>query len=156
MIDDEEAVALAVGLQAATQVEGIAEASVRVLAKVVQVMARLRRQVDALRAMTVPTAWGVPEAGVAPAVLTVIALACRDDERLRFSYTAVAPGPTGTSNRTASSRWAAAGTSSPTTSTGTTGAVSGSTASRTRRSPAPGSVPATCPPPTPPSSSATA
>jgi predicted DNA-binding transcriptional regulator YafY len=92
VIDDEEAVALAVGLQAATQVEGIAEASVRVLAKVVQVMpARLRRQVDALRAMTVPTTWGgSPEAGVAPAVLTVIALACRDDERLRFSYTAAA------------------------------------------------------------------
>jgi predicted DNA-binding transcriptional regulator YafY len=94
VIDDEEAVALAVGLQSATQVEGIAEASVRVLAKVVQVMpARLRRQVDALRAMTVPTTWGgSPEAGVAPAVLTVIALACRDDERLRFSYTA-AGGP---------------------------------------------------------------
>ncbi|NKZ02507.1 helix-turn-helix transcriptional regulator [Actinomadura latina] len=90
VIDDEEAVALAVGLQAATQVEGIAEASVRVLAKVTQVMpARLRRQVDALRAMTVPTTWGgSPETAVAPAVLTAIALACRDAERLRFSYAA--------------------------------------------------------------------
>ncbi len=40
VIDDEEAVALAVGLQSAAQgaVEGIAEASVRVLAKVEQVM----------------------------------------------------------------------------------------------------------------------
>lgn len=97
VIDDEEAVALAVGLQAATQVEGIAEASVRVLAKVAQVMpARLRRQVDALRAMTVPTTWGgSPETGVAPAVLTVIALACRDSERLRFSYTAAGGDRTG-------------------------------------------------------------
>jgi predicted DNA-binding transcriptional regulator YafY len=40
VIDDEEAVALAVGLQAAAQgaMEGIAESSVRALAKVVQVM----------------------------------------------------------------------------------------------------------------------
>src|ERR671932_534581 len=61
VLDDEEAVALAVGLQAAAQggVEGIAETSVRALAKVVQVMpARLRHRVDALRAMTVPMGWG--------------------------------------------------------------------------------------------------
>ncbi|MER8188373.1 YafY family protein [Kitasatospora sp. NPDC094015] len=92
VIDDEEAVALAVGLQAAAEgpVEGIAEASVRVLAKVVQVMpARLRRRVEALRAMTVPADWGGPVgAGVDPGELTVVALACRDGERLRFSYTA--------------------------------------------------------------------
>ncbi|HET6499458.1 MAG TPA: YafY family protein [Amycolatopsis sp.] len=93
VIDDEEAVALAVGLQAAAQgaVEGIAESSVRVLAKVVQVMpARLRRRVEALRAMTVPAGWDGPaRAGVDPGVLTAVALACRDNEHLRFSYTAV-------------------------------------------------------------------
>jgi predicted DNA-binding transcriptional regulator YafY len=96
VIDDEEAVALAVGLHSATRVEGIAEASVRVLAKVVQVMpTRLRRQVDALRAMTVPATWGgSAETVIDPAVLTVIALACRDDERLRFSYTAANGGRT--------------------------------------------------------------
>ncbi|GAA4079014.1 YafY family protein [Actinomadura miaoliensis] len=92
MIDDEEAVALAVGLQTAAQgaVEGIAESSVRVLAKVVQVMPpRLRRRVEALRAMTVPAGWGGPgRAGVDPGVLTTLALACRDSEQLRFSYTA--------------------------------------------------------------------
>ncbi|WP_399088728.1 helix-turn-helix transcriptional regulator [Streptomyces sp. BBFR2] len=92
LIDDEEAVALAVGLQAAAQgaVEGIAESSVRVLAKVVQVMpARLRRRVEALRAMTVPADWGGPAAaGVDPGALTTVALACRDSEALRFSYTA--------------------------------------------------------------------
>ncbi|MQS15599.1 YafY family transcriptional regulator [Streptomyces kaniharaensis] len=92
VIDDEEAVALAVGLQAAAEspVEGIAEASVRVLAKVVQVMpARLRRRVEALRAMTVPVEWGRGPAGanVDPDGLTEVALACRDGERLRFSYT---------------------------------------------------------------------
>ena len=92
VVDDEEAVALVVGLQAAAQNagEGIAESSVRVLAKVVQVMpARLRRRVEALRAMTVSPGWGGPSRpGVDPAVLTTVALACRDSERLRFGYTA--------------------------------------------------------------------
>ncbi|MFF9644311.1 helix-turn-helix transcriptional regulator [Kitasatospora aureofaciens] len=92
VIDDEEAVALAVGLQAAAEspVEGVAEASVRVLAKVVQVMpARLRRRVEALRAVTVPADWGASAgSGVDPDALTAVALACRDSERLRFSYTA--------------------------------------------------------------------
>jgi predicted DNA-binding transcriptional regulator YafY len=92
MLDDEEAVALAVGLQAAARdaVEGIAEASVRALAKVVQVMpTRLRRRVEALAAMTVPGSWGgVARMSVEPATLTGVALACRDSERLRFDYTA--------------------------------------------------------------------
>ncbi len=90
VIDDEEAVALAVGLQTAAQgaVEGIAESSVRALAKVVQVMpARLRHRVEALRTMTVPAEWGGPAgAGVDPDVLTTVALACRDREQLRFTY----------------------------------------------------------------------
>ena len=92
VVDDEEAVALAVGLQAAAQgpVEGIAESSVRALAKVIQVMpARLRRRVDALRAMTVPAVPGSQAGAVIdPNVLTTIALACRDDERIRFDYVA--------------------------------------------------------------------
>jgi predicted DNA-binding transcriptional regulator YafY len=93
VLDDEEAVALTVGLQAAAQsgVAGIAESSVRALAKVVQVMPpRLRRRVDALRAMTVPAGWGSAAAGVDPDVLTVLAQACRDTERLRFAYTSAA------------------------------------------------------------------
>ncbi|MDQ0378490.1 helix-turn-helix transcriptional regulator [Amycolatopsis thermophila] len=91
VVDDEEAVALAVGLQTAAQssVDGVAESSVRVLAKVVQVMpARLRRRVEALRTMTVPTTWpGAAVSRVDPGVLTALALACRDTERLRFAYT---------------------------------------------------------------------
>ncbi|MGW4379281.1 helix-turn-helix transcriptional regulator [Kitasatospora sp. NPDC004531] len=95
VIDDEEAVALAVGLQAAADgvVEGLAEASVRALAKVVQVMpARLRRRVDALRTVTVPAGWrgsnggGDTGARIDPDTLTAVALACRDTERLRFQY----------------------------------------------------------------------
>jgi predicted DNA-binding transcriptional regulator YafY len=91
VVDDEEAVALVVGLQTAAQgpVEGTAEAGVRALAKLVQVMpARLRHRVEALRAMTVPAGWGGPAGGVDPDMLTAIALTCRDNERLRFSYTA--------------------------------------------------------------------
>lgn len=89
VVDDEEAVALAVGMQAAAQgaVAGIEEAAVRALTKVVQVMpAHLRRRVEAVRAVTVPSGW---EAGppLHPDVLTTAAQACRDDERLEFAYT---------------------------------------------------------------------
>ena len=91
VLDDEEAVALAVGLQAAAQagVSGIAESSVRALAKVVQVMPpRLRRRVDALQAMTVPAGWRSATPSADPTTLTTLAQACRDSERLEFSYTA--------------------------------------------------------------------
>jgi predicted DNA-binding transcriptional regulator YafY len=92
VVDDEEAVALAVGLQVGAQggVEGTAEASMRALAKVIQVMpARLRRRVEALTAATVSATWGsTAQAAVDPAILTTAAMACRDTERLRFSYTA--------------------------------------------------------------------
>ena len=92
VVDDEEAVALAIGLQSAAQggVEGIAESSVRALAKVVQVMPpRLRRRVEALGAMTVPARWGsATQPSVDPGTLTTTALACRDSERIHFAYTA--------------------------------------------------------------------
>ncbi|MBO0806458.1 MAG: WYL domain-containing protein, partial [Nocardiopsaceae bacterium] len=69
---------------------GVAEASVRALAKLTQVMpARLRRHVEALAAVTVPASWG--SGGSAPlsaGTLTAVALACRDAERVRFGYTA--------------------------------------------------------------------
>ncbi|WP_203933220.1 helix-turn-helix transcriptional regulator [Virgisporangium ochraceum] len=90
LLDDEEAVAIAVGLRAAATgaVSGIEETSVRALAKVVQVMPpRLRRRVDALRTYTVPALFGGGPR-VDAAALTVIAQACRDGERLRFGYTA--------------------------------------------------------------------
>ena len=91
VLDDEEAVALAVGLQTAAQggVAGIAESSVRALAKVVQVMPpKLRRRVDALRAMTTPVAWSSDGPTVDPDVLTTLAESCRAEERVEFAYTA--------------------------------------------------------------------
>ncbi|MGW5359634.1 helix-turn-helix transcriptional regulator [Actinopolymorpha pittospori] len=90
VVDDEEAVALAIGLRTAAQgaIAGIEESSVRALAKVVQVMPpRLRRRVDALRTATVPAVWGNGPT-VDAEVLTTLAQACRDEEQLRFSYTA--------------------------------------------------------------------
>jgi predicted DNA-binding transcriptional regulator YafY len=89
LLDDEEAVAIAVGLRTAATgaVAGIEEVSVQALAKVVQVMPpRLRRRVDALQRYTVPAAMRTGPT-VDPAALTVIAQACRDDERIQFTYT---------------------------------------------------------------------
>src|SRR5690606_14124940 len=95
LLDDEEAVAIAVGLRTAAGgvVDGIEETSVRAPAKVVQVMPpRLRRQVEALRTHTVPSPLGTGPT-VDALALTVIAQACRDHERLRFTYTARAGEP---------------------------------------------------------------
>ncbi|WP_248763231.1 YafY family protein [Pseudarthrobacter sp. SSS035] len=94
VLDDEEAVAIAVGLHTGAQgpVAGIEAPSVRALTKVIQVMPpRLRERVDALRAMTVPAVWAdaIPAGDVGSAVLTLIAQACRDAERLRFTYARV-------------------------------------------------------------------
>ncbi|MRT45063.1 HTH domain-containing protein, partial [Xylella fastidiosa subsp. multiplex] len=57
LLDDDEAVAVAVGLRTAAGqgIEGIGETSVRALAKLEQVLpGRLRRRVSALNAFTVP------------------------------------------------------------------------------------------------------
>jgi predicted DNA-binding transcriptional regulator YafY len=101
VVDDEEAVALAVGLrlaaegaaaaQGATDRGTIAEASARALAKVTQVMpARLRRRSEAVAVMTESASWDPARTGQAAAInpdsLASAALACRDTERLRFSY----------------------------------------------------------------------
>ena len=91
LLDDEEAVAIVVGLQAAAggMVEGIEEISVRALGKVVQVMPpRLRRRVDALRSYSVPALFaGAPSEATVPAgMLALLAQACRDQERVRFGY----------------------------------------------------------------------
>jgi predicted DNA-binding transcriptional regulator YafY len=117
MVDDEEAVALAVGLRLATQgATGqastgqastgqpgtaqdatdhgtVAEAAARALAKVTQVMpARLRRRAEAVAAMTESASWSpgraAQTAAINPDVLASAALACRDAERIRFGYEA--------------------------------------------------------------------
>ncbi|MEU0911011.1 YafY family protein [Streptomyces althioticus] len=87
LLDDEEAVAVAVGLRTAASgaVTGIAETSVRALAKLDQVLpSRLRHRVNTLDAalVTVP----VPGPTVDPSTLGTIASAVRDHHRLRFHY----------------------------------------------------------------------
>ncbi|WP_028805255.1 helix-turn-helix transcriptional regulator [Streptomyces sp. 142MFCol3.1] len=89
LLDDDEAVAVAVGLRTAAGqgIEGIGETSVRALAKLEQVLPhRLRRRIGALNAFTVPMLRGPQPSTVDPAVLTELANACRDGERLRFEY----------------------------------------------------------------------
>ncbi|WP_327427623.1 helix-turn-helix transcriptional regulator [Streptomyces sp. NBC_01236] len=89
LLDDDEAVAVAVGLRTAAGqgIEGIGETSVRALAKLEQVLPhRLRRRVGALNAFTVPMLRGPQPSAVDPGVLTELANACRDSERLRFEY----------------------------------------------------------------------
>jgi predicted DNA-binding transcriptional regulator YafY len=88
-VDDDEAVAIAIGLRTAAQgaVAGIEDTSVRALAKIVQIMPpRLQRRVDALSAVTVPAVWGT-RSTVDAGVLTTVAQACRSEVRMRFSYT---------------------------------------------------------------------
>lgn len=89
LLDDDEAVAIAVGLRAAagTSVAGIEETSIRALVKLEQVLpSHLRRRVNALGAATATLGPSGPT--VDPGALTVIAGACRDRERLRFAYRA--------------------------------------------------------------------
>jgi len=89
LLDDDEAVAVAVGLRTAARspVTGIEETSVRALAKLEHVLpSRLRRRVSALADYTVPVPPDSPAPAVDPAVLATLASACRDHERLRFGY----------------------------------------------------------------------
>ncbi|MFR9790691.1 helix-turn-helix transcriptional regulator [Streptomyces sp. MB22_4] len=88
VLDDEEAVAIAVGLRAGAghAVAGVEEASVRALAKLEQVLpARLRHRVSAFGAATTPLTSG-DGASIAPGTLTVLASAVAGRERLRFAY----------------------------------------------------------------------
>ena len=87
LLDDDEAIAIAVGLRTAARasVTGIEETSVRALVKIEQVLpAHLRRRVRALQSATMTLPAGGPT--VDPQSLTVIATACRDSECLRFGY----------------------------------------------------------------------
>ena len=87
LLDDDEAIAIAVGLGTAARssVTGIEETAVRALVKLEQVLpAHLSRRVRALGSAVVSPPAGGPT--VDPHHLTVIAAACRDSECLRFAY----------------------------------------------------------------------
>lgn len=89
VLDDDEALALVIGLHATINgaVAGVAEASLAALTKVVAVMPpRLRQRVDAVRAMTVPSELAASRASVALDTLATLAVACRNNERVAFAY----------------------------------------------------------------------
>jgi predicted DNA-binding transcriptional regulator YafY len=86
LLDDDEAVAVAIGLRAAAtgSVAGIEESSVRALTKLEQVLpSRLRHRIKLLQAIAVTPSGG---AVVQPDVLLAVAAASRDRQRLRFDY----------------------------------------------------------------------
>ncbi|WP_280447753.1 helix-turn-helix transcriptional regulator [Nocardia cyriacigeorgica] len=87
LLDDDEAVAVAIGLRTAAggTIAGIEDSSLRALTKLEQMLpSRLRHRVRTLLAATVSVGAGGPT--VDPDVLTAIAGAIRDKHRLRFDY----------------------------------------------------------------------
>lgn len=85
LLDDDEAVAVAVGLRTASGIENIGETAVRALLKVEQVLpSAVRHRVAALDISTVPHTGSGPV--VDASLLTLVGTACRDRQRLRFSY----------------------------------------------------------------------
>jgi predicted DNA-binding transcriptional regulator YafY len=89
ILDDEEAVAVTIGLRIAAggTITGVEETSLRALAKLEQVLpSRLRRKVNALQTYTTPVPPDRPGPRVSAETLTIIAAACRDQEQLRFDY----------------------------------------------------------------------
>jgi predicted DNA-binding transcriptional regulator YafY len=87
LLDDEEALAVAIALQLAASgtVSGVEESSLRALVKLEQVMPpRLRRRTAALRSAIVPLQRGGPT--IDAAVLALLAVACRDQLQVGFAY----------------------------------------------------------------------
>ncbi len=89
LLDDAEAVAVAVGLRigASGPIAGIEEISVRALTKLEQVLpSHLRRRVNALSQMTSALAVDGPQ--IDTETLATLAAACRDALRVHFAYVA--------------------------------------------------------------------
>jgi predicted DNA-binding transcriptional regulator YafY len=89
LLDDAEAVAVAVGLRTAASgsISGIEETSVRALTKLEQVLpSRLRRRVSALSHAT--SVFSITGPQIDPDLLATLAAACRDGIRLQFGYVA--------------------------------------------------------------------
>ncbi|MGS0688542.1 helix-turn-helix transcriptional regulator [Nakamurella sp. GG22] len=90
-VDDDEAMALAIAIESQLAGGEGGEAALRALTKIIQVLPRrLRGPLQALRSATTAAPWttGV-SAPMDHTVLTTLALACRDAERVGFKYRAV-------------------------------------------------------------------
>lgn len=90
LLDDDDAVAIAIGLRMATgaTIEGIDDAAVSAMAKLEQVLPdRVRRRVAALHHSIETIRWQHPNTAMIDGdELVVIAQACRDREEIRFEY----------------------------------------------------------------------
>jgi predicted DNA-binding transcriptional regulator YafY len=89
LLDDDEAVAVAIGLRTAAHagIVGIEETSMRAVAKLEQMLPnRLRRRVNALQSSVESVRWGAPDTLVETETLAVFSQACRDVEQVRFDY----------------------------------------------------------------------
>ena len=90
VLDDDEAVAVAVGLRyaAGAAISGIEETSLRALAKIEQLLPdRLRRRVSAISSSVTAMRWSTSDTQVIDSdALAVLASACRDHEEVRFDY----------------------------------------------------------------------
>ncbi|KQR17169.1 YafY family protein [Cellulomonas sp. Leaf334] len=88
VLDDDEAVAVAVGLRYAAEaaISGMEDTSLRALTKIEQLLPhRLRRRVSALHSSVTSMRWPTDDI-VDPEALSVLAAACRDCENVRFDY----------------------------------------------------------------------
>ena len=96
LLEDDEAVALAVGLRAATSagLNGMDEAAVRALVKLQRLLPhRLRARVEAIGSAAItPGRSNAPGPQASADALVVIASTCRDHEWLRFDYPARTAG----------------------------------------------------------------
>lgn len=89
VLDDDEAVAVAIGLRYAAEaaIGGMEESSLRALTKIEKLLPdRLRRRVSALHSSVTSMRWGTEDDVVDSEALSVIAGACRDSEEVRFDY----------------------------------------------------------------------
>lgn len=89
LLDDDEAVAVAVGLRhtAGGSIGGIEETALRALAKIESLLPhRLRRQVSAVHASVSAMPFSSEEGVVESEALSMLAGACRDREEVRFHY----------------------------------------------------------------------
>ena len=89
VLDDDEAVAVAIGLRyaAGAAIDGMEESSLRSLAKIESLLPdRLRRRVSALHSAVTSMRRAGEEDVVDPEALSVLAVACRDGEEVRFDY----------------------------------------------------------------------
>ncbi len=90
VLDDDEAVAISVGLRSAAgaAITGIEDTALQALAKLEAVLPdRVRRRVNALHDSTAVLRWSGTDSLVDPEALGVLAQGCRDHEEVRFDYT---------------------------------------------------------------------